>query len=53
MGDRMVSNKPLEVVNAATKVTLPNGSQVILVLNQHMLDKDPQQTESLLNLHQA
>ena len=53
MGDRMVANNPMELVNAATKATLPDGSQVIFVLNQHMLDEDPQQTESLLNPHQA
>ena len=53
MGDRMVSQEPLELCNVATKAVFADGRSCILILNQFMLDENPQQTESLLNPHQA
>ena len=53
MGDRMISQEPLELCNVATKATFADGRTCILILNQFMLDENPSQTESLLNPHQA
>ena len=44
----------LELVDKAyTLVTLPNVTNIILELNQCFLDRDPLQTEALLQPHQA
>lgn len=43
----------LEVVNAATLVTLATGVQHILVVNQALLDENDSQHESLLQPHQV
>ena len=44
----------LELVNEAyTIVTLPDSTRIILELNQCFLDRDPLQTEALLQPHQA
>ena len=53
MGDRMMSDTPLQVCNAVTKATFPHGTSVLFVLNHFMVDEDPDQTESLLNPHQC
>ena len=53
MGDRMVSQEPLELCNVATKAVFADGCSCTLILNQFMLDENPTQTESLLNPHQA
>ena len=44
----------LELVNEAyTIVTLPDSTRIILELNQCFLDRDPLQTEALLQPHQV
>ena len=49
----MTSSK-LELVNEAyTVVTLPNNTKVIFKINQAFLDRDLNQTEELLQPHQA
>ena len=49
-----MNSKSLELVNTAfTLVTLPNSSKVIFQINQAFLDRDPLQTEALLQPHQA
>ena len=53
MGDRMDSDGPLELCNAAAKVTFMDGTSAVLILNQFSLDEAPKQMESLLNPHQT
>ena len=44
----------LELVNTAfTLVSMPDGNKFILKINQAFQDKDPRQSEALLQLHQA
>ena len=50
---RMQSSTALEVVDGATLVTFQDGSKVILIVNQALLDTHPGQTEALLQPHQA
>ena len=46
-------NTMLEVVNGYTLVTLRDGRKYIVVVNQVLLDRDPRQTEALLQPHQC
>ena len=46
-------NTMLEVVNGYTLATLRDGHKYIIVVNQTLLDRDPRQTESLLQPHQC
>ena len=46
-------NTMLEVVNGYTLATLRDGRKYIIVVNQALLDRDPRQTESLLQPHQC
>ena len=49
-----MNSKSLELVNEAfTLVTLLNETKVIFQINQAFLDRDPLQTEALLQPHQA
>ena len=49
-----MNSKSLELVNTAfTLVTLPDNTKVIFQINQAFLDRDPLQTEALLQPHQA
>ena len=44
----------LELVNEAfTLVSMPDGGKIIFKINQAFLDKNPQQSEALLQPHQA
>ena len=53
-GGRMESSKPLQLVNNACSVaTLPDGSEVIIQINQAILDTHEDQTEALLQPHQC
>ena len=49
-----MSSTSLELVNEAyTLAILPNNDKVLFVINQCFLDRDPLQTEALLQPHQA
>jgi hypothetical protein len=48
----MTSETLLEVVDSCTLATLPDGSKVILQINQALLDKNPEQHEALIQPHQ-
>ena len=52
LNGRMESDVPLEVVDAVTMLTMSNGSNIILQMNQSLLDSCPTQYESLLQPHQ-
>jgi hypothetical protein len=48
----MTSDSLLEVVDACTLATLPDGNKVILRINQALMDMDPKQHEALIQPHQ-
>ena len=48
----MKSDSLLEVVDACTLATLPDGNKVILRINQALMDMDPKQHEALIQPHQ-
>ncbi len=49
----MGTPEALEIVNAATLVTLATGEKVVLLINQALYDNNSTQQESLLQPHQA
>ena len=53
LNGRMESDVPLEVVDAVTMLTMSDGSNIILQMNQSLLDSCPTQYESLLQPHQC
>ena len=53
LSGRMQAETPLEVVDAVTKITLPDGKCYILQMNQSLLDSCPDQKESFLQPHQS
>jgi hypothetical protein len=49
---RMSSSNPMEVFNGICKVVLRDNSSFLLVVNQALLDTDPDQSEALFQPHQ-
>ena len=46
-------NTMLEIVNGYTLATLRDGRRFIVIVNQALLDRDPRQSEALLQPHQC
>ena len=53
LAERMKSPTALEVVSAATLVTLEDKTKIILVIHQALCDESSNQTEALLQPHQC
>ena len=53
LGTRFSEMRAMDVVHAATVVTLENGQQYILLVYNGLLDRNPEENESMLLPHDA